>query len=596
MDQKKSYNIFQNILYLIKKSTEFDSKVMSLLVVYSFMIAAVPFFASFLSKYVIDGLVENKALFVISVILTFTITGIITQGLAPYVKSIYEPRIMGIREKFLNLLNKKVMEMDYEYTENPEIGKIIEMAMRAVSDNVSGIEGMLNSLFCMVGILISVIVYSIFIIVFKWWLFIVFALFLVIQIIMHIIQKNHELSKAEEIALCNRKKAYFYYVMGDFRNGKDIRLYNLRDYLGDKYLKACDEALGIQRRILNQRGISQTLENVFKAIKMIGIYLVLFISYREGEISIGQFSFYLSAMVSCDALALQFFKAFVEVISQSVFINDFRYFLELKDYASNENNKGFIIEEINKIEFENVYFSYPGSQDCVLKNVNLTIKKGERIALVGLNGAGKSTLIKLLCGFYRPTSGKIKVNGVDIVEINMESYTNCVSALFQDFQFFSFSIKENIQASVKEDAKKLQQIVDNLNLDSILCKLSKGIETTIYRVLDKDGVELSGGQSQRIAFARALYKNSSIVLLDEPTAALDVIAETKLYNDFNELTHDKTVIFISHRLASTKFCDRIVTLYGGKIDEIGSHDELMQKNGRYAELYKLQAGKYLIDE
>lgn len=335
---------------------------------------------------------------------------------------------------------------------------------------------------------------------------------------------------------------------------------------------------------------------MLKAIKMIGIYLVLFISYREGEISIGQFSFYLSAMISCDALVLQFFKAFVEINSQSVFINDFRYFLELKDYASNEKDKGFVIEEINKIEFENVYFSYPGSQDCVLKSLNLTIKKGERIALVGLNGAGKSTLIKLLCGFYRPTSGKIKNNGVDISEINMESYINCVSALFQDFQLFSFSIKENIEASAKKDANKLQQIVDNLDLDSILCKLSKGIETTIYRVLDKDGVELSGGQSQRIAFARALYKNSSIILLDEPTAALDVMAETKLYSDFNKLTHDKTVIFISHRLASTKFCDRIVTLYDGKIDENGSHDELMQKNGRYAELYKIQASKYQVEE
>lgn len=485
--------------------------------------------------------------------------------------------------------------MNYEYTENPEIGKKLEMAMRAVSDNVSGIEGMLNSLLGMIGAFISVAVYSCFIIAYKWWFFLFLAILSFAGMLAHLKQKNYERSRAEELAECNRKKTYFYNVMGDFKNGKDIRLYGLNQYLENKYTDAGNAGLEIQKDILSVRGFGMTAESILKAFKMLGIYLLLFLSYRNGEITIGQFSFYFSAMTTWDILVQQFLRLFVEIKAQSVFIDDFRNFLELNEYAECDPDHKISIEEIVKIEFEHVDFSYPGNQSCILRDVNFTISKGERIALVGLNGAGKTTLIKLLCGFYTPTKGTIKVNDIDIHDVDKKSYVNCISALFQDYQFFSFSIGENVAASESGDADKMRRIFEKLRLDTMIDKLSKGIHTTIYRVLDKDGIELSGGQSQRVAFARALYKNSSLMLLDEPTAALDVVAETNLYKDFNDLTSDKMVIFISHRLASTKFCDRIITLYDGHIDEDGSHDELMKNAGRYAELYRLQSSRYLSE-
>lgn len=591
MKQKSKYNIFQNIKYLLEKSKEFDKYILVLLVVYSFMIAMVPFLTAFLSKYVVDELVEREYTLVIGVIIIFAVVGTMTKGIAPCIKAIYEPRIMGVREKFINLLNRKVMEMDYEYTENPEIGKKLELAMRAVADNVSGIEGMLNTLFGMIGVFISILIYSIYIVNFKWFLFLFLIAVLLGEMFSFFRQKKYEIKFADDIAACNKKKDYFYNQMSDFQNGKEIRLYTLNRFLTRKYQEANEDYLEIHKKILGSRGVQSSLESLCKAIKYFAVYVFLFAAYKSQEITIGQFSFYFSAMTIYNPLVQQFVKAFIDINAQSVFINDFRDFLELEEYLSEE---GLVIDEIKKITFENVSFAYPGTDKYVLKNINLTITQGERLALVGLNGAGKTTMVKLLCGFYKPTSGVIRVNDCDIRRINRASYIACVSALFQDYKFFSFSIKENITATTNEaDQARLQSVIDSLGLEAILGKLMNGIDTTIYRVLDKDGVELSGGQGQKIAFARALYKDNSFILLDEPTAALDVIAETKMYDDFNRLTKGKTVIFISHRLASTKFCDRIVTLYDGEIDECGSHEELMKRNGRYADLFHLQASKYV---
>ena len=596
MEKRNKTSLMQNIVYLIRKTKEFDHKVMPVVILYAFMIATIPFLTSFLSKFVIDGLMDKRTGFIIGVLMAFLVIGLFTQGLSPYVKSIYEPRIMGVREKFINLLNKKVMDMDYEYTENPETGTKLEMAMRAVSDNMSGIEGMLNGLVGMIGNSISILVYTVFILMYKWWMFLLLIAFLAVQVMIDLAVKRYEVSRAEEMAARNRKKGYLYYVMGDFRNGKDIRLNKLSSYFGTKFEDLGKEVLGIQKDILGRRGVSQSLEYVFKAFKMIAIYFALFYSFRIGEITVGQFSFYFSAIITYDTLMNQFVRAVIEMKKQSYFVDDFRDFMALEDYVASRGKDEVPIPEINEIELEHLSFSYPGTDVEILKDVNLKITKGERIALVGLNGAGKTTLIKILCGFYRPTSGTIKINGIDITRINRKSYIGQISALFQDYNFFSFSIKENIAGDGEIDEERISQIIDDLDMSSLIGKLPKGIDTTIYRILDKDGVEFSGGQNQRIAFARALYKKNSLILLDEPTAALDVLSETKLYEDFNGLTKGKTVLFISHRLASTKFCDRIVTLYDGTIDEVGSHEELLKKNGRYAELFKLQASKYLATE
>ena len=247
------------------------------------------------------------------------------------------------------------------------------------------------------------------------------------------------------------------------------------------------------------------------------------------------------------------------------------------------------------IEFLNVSFRYPRSEKYVLRNVNLTIRQGEHLSVVGVNGAGKTTFIKLLCRMYDVLEGEIRIDGINIKEYSDDEYRKLFAVVFQDFSLFAFSLKDNIILNEKEDEKKLENTLKMAGLYDDAMKLENKFETTIFKSYDEKGPELSGGQQQKTAICRALYRDSPIVILDEPTAALDPIAEYEIYKRFNDLVGGKTAIYISHRLSSCKFCDRIAVFADDIIKEYGTHDELVNiKNGIYAEMYAAQA-EYYID-
>ncbi len=260
---------------------------------------------------------------------------------------------------------------------------------------------------------------------------------------------------------------------------------------------------------------------------------------------------------------------------------------------------GIPVEDTTQIEFtfEDVSFTYPHQNECTLKNINLTIKNKERLSIVGENGAGKTTLVKLLLRLYEPTQGRILLNGIDIREIDYSEYLRLFSTVFQDFKLFAFKILDNITSLDNEsgDLSKVNHCLEKAGLLSKINALEEGVETYLIKIYEENGVELSGGEAQKLAIARALYKDAPIVILDETTAALDPKAEYEIYTKFLSLVDDKTAIFISHRLSSTKFCDRIVVLREGEIAEIGSHSELLAQKGYYAELFSMQAQFYLED-
>lgn len=247
------------------------------------------------------------------------------------------------------------------------------------------------------------------------------------------------------------------------------------------------------------------------------------------------------------------------------------------------------------IEFLNVSFRYPRSENYVLRNVNLTIRQGEHLSVVGVNGAGKTTFIKLLCRMYDVLEGEIRIDGINIKEYSDDEYRKLFAVVFQDFSLFAFSLKDNIILNEKEDEKKLENTLKMAGLYDDAMKLENKFETTIFKSYDEKGTELSGGQQQKTAICRALYRDSPIVILDEPTAALDPIAEYEIYKRFNDLVGGKTAIYISHRLSSCKFCDRIAVFADDTIKEYGTHDELVNiKDGIYAGMYAAQA-EYYID-
>lgn len=245
------------------------------------------------------------------------------------------------------------------------------------------------------------------------------------------------------------------------------------------------------------------------------------------------------------------------------------------------------------IEFRNVSFKYPRTENYVLRNVNLKFKIGEKLAVVGMNGSGKTTFIKLLCRLYDPTEGEILLNNVDIRKYDYKEYMSIFSVVFQDFKLFSFGLGQNVSASFHYNEELAKKCLEKAGFYGRLQSMKKGLETSIYKDLDEEGVEISGGEAQKIALARALYKNAPFIILDEPTAALDPIAEYEVYSKFNEIVQDKTAIYISHRLSSCRFCDVIAVFDGGQIVQRGVHDRLLQDtHGKYYELWNAQAQYY----
>ena len=246
-----------------------------------------------------------------------------------------------------------------------------------------------------------------------------------------------------------------------------------------------------------------------------------------------------------------------------------------------------------EVEFRDVSFKYPNTDFWALRHVNFKFKIGERLAVVGMNGSGKTTMIKLMCRLYDPTEGQILLNGIDIRKYDYKEYHSIFSVVFQDFNLFAFTLGQNVAASTDYDEEKVRQSLMEANFGERLDKLEKGTETYLYRNFEKDGVEISGGEAQKIALARALYKNAPFIILDEPTAALDPIAEAEVYSNFNSIVGDKTAIYISHRLSSCRFCDRIAVFDSGSVVQFGTHDELVaDENGKYHELWHAQAQYY----
>jgi ATP-binding cassette subfamily B protein/ATP-binding cassette subfamily C protein len=257
--------------------------------------------------------------------------------------------------------------------------------------------------------------------------------------------------------------------------------------------------------------------------------------------------------------------------------------------------KDLQLEKVKTIEFRNVSFTYPKSENLILNDISFKISKGEKIAIVGLNGAGKTTVIKLLCKFYPPESGEILINGININEYDYESYLHQMAVVFQDYRLFSYSIKENITNEEIDDSQILE-VIKQVGLDGKITELPLGINSRLNKAYDEEGVELSGGQGQKVAIARALYKNASLVILDEPTSALDPIAEAEIYQKFNDLVQDKTAIYISHRMSSSVFCDYVLVLENGKVVSFDSHKNLMKEtDSLYYKLFTTQAENYQLD-
>ena len=310
--------------------------------------------------------------------------------------------------------------------------------------------------------------------------------------------------------------------------------------------------------------------------------------------SIGNFTLYLGSAATFFQHVISLFDCIVSMLAKSREVDDWRSFLEIDD-GIEEGTVELPKTDTYEFKFENVSFRYPKAEKCALKNLNITLTAGKRLAVVGLNGAGKSTFIKLLLRLYEPTEGRILLNGVDIRSYSRADYYSIFSAVFQDVNIFAYPLSENVSMDTPEntDRKKAEQSLRDAGLGDKLESLSKGVDTELLKVIYDDGIDLSGGEKQKLALARALYKDAPVVVLDEPTAALDALAEASLYENFDKLIGGKTAVYISHRLSSTGFCDAVAMFKDGEMIEYGTHQSLLNAGGAYAEMFRVQAQYYV---
>ena len=383
------------------------------------------------------------------------------------------------------------------------------------------------------------------------------------------------------------------YVM-HYSSGKDIRLYGMGDGLAKRIADFNGNWYYEEIKVSNRAALIRIPMKIIESLLQLTLYTVLIYGALKGEVSVGSIAKY----VSCVTMLLSAVTTLIRSVQTTLLNNTFleRYFSYF-DIPNNMYQGSLTVEKRDDreyyVEFRNVSFKYPNSDTYALKNVNLKFKVGEKLAVVGENSSGKTTFIKLMCRLYDPTEGEILLNGVDIRKYEYNEYMSIFSVVFQDFRLFAFTLGQNVAASSKYDEERVKLCLEQAGFGDRVAEMPDGIETYLYRDFDDSGVEISGGESQKIAIARALYKDAPFIILDEPTAALDPLAEYEVYSKFNEIAGDRTSIYISHRLASCRFCDRIAVFDSGRVVQFGTHDELVaDEKGKYHELWHAQAQYY----
>lgn len=496
-----------------------------------------------------------------------------------------------LRMEYLRGICSKILTMDYTYYENPSFFNEKESVFEAVSSNNVGLEGIYHKMFAIAGKIVSILILSIIISFFHPVIVVVLLLSVFASVLAMRKASHFRHAKKPELNQADRRVSKLYESSANFEYGKDIRLFDLKGRFLQVFRKEIDNFKEVYTVIVNREFTWNHLPAVVSAIAEFVMYAVLTFGVLNG-LSIAHFTMY---MVSVTLLSAKMREAALDIgfiRDQLLYVDDMYEFMNTNLITEN-SERSFLASTPVKIEFVDVSFKYPNTERWVLENLNLTIEPSEKLALVGVNGGGKTTLVKLLSGMYRPTEGKILINGVDYLDMKLADLQGLIAMVSQEVQPLAFSVAENVAASETYDRHRVEECLRQVGLWEKISSFPKDIETSLLKILDEDGIVLSGGENQKLMIARALYKHDTqMMIMDEPTAALDALAEEKIYREMNDIMQGKTAIFISHRIASTRFCDRIVLLDGGNIKETGTHDLLMASGGLYREMFEAQAKYY----
>jgi len=504
--------------------------------------------------------------------------------------------VNAIRMDEMTNLVSQVMTMDLKYYENPAFMDEMEAAMDALRSTDSGLEGIYHRLFSIASDLAAWLALSLIMVSLSPWLLV----FLVLAVLAHIyaaqLVANFRGKIREELNSCERRIRVYGERATDFSYGKDTRLFGMTALISryfkdeiQRFLKLAKFYFGVDSRVNLLRALALVAGDAFA-------FLLLARRVQAG-MPLDWSVLYLSTMASLTPIIMRLGNDLSFVLREFKDVQTTYGFLSMSLISASSSNR-FQTDVPPSITFENVSFRYPNTEQNVLEGLSFHLDAGKRLALVGVNGAGKTTLIKLLTGLYRPDSGRILINGIDYREFSLEDLRRLFAVVFQEVEPIAVTVAQNVAGCLEGfDRQLVQHCLEQVGLWEKVASLPQGMDTQVLKIVVPDGVVFSGGENQKLMIARALYRtHARIMIMDEPTAALDALAEAKIYEEFDQLLDNRTAIFISHRLASTRFCDEIMLLNGGTIAERGTHEELMARNGLYAEMFREQSKYYRLQE
>ncbi|MCR5441542.1 MAG: ABC transporter ATP-binding protein/permease [Lachnospiraceae bacterium] len=515
--------------------------------------------------------------------------------IAGYVDNNTPYRMKHALISFKRELTETMTSMEYSNLENPGVLDAHERIRNVMNVKTQGIEGMMDSTVKCGKLILQIVMAGILISGLNPLLTLILLGLLLLSFI--VIDRTKIKDKElvwDALGPYWRKHFNLGYLTNHFNSAKEIRVYDMKDYIYGKYLD-------INRDILEKYKLSRNIWIRNSAVCMplallqeVSLYAFLIYELSKNNLTVAEFTLYVASVHIFTKALSDFIQEYTEIKKQSLQVADFRAFIDEYRIPDAPVCEMAPVCVKPSFEFSDVTFCYEGQSKNALEHISVKIPYGQRLAIVGQNGAGKTTFIKLLTGLYKPAEGRISLNGEDTSEKTRGDLFRYFSAVFQNVEEYPFTVAENVSMKRYEDTdeKKVHECIERCGLSERIGKLEAGLKSQVLKVIEKDGVDFSGGEKQKLALARALYKDAPVIILDEPTSALDPLAEERLYTSFNDLIGDRTGIFISHRLSSTKFCDKVAMFEDSHLVEYGSHEELMAKKGKYYELYETQAQFY----
>lgn len=586
--------MFKGLWFFVKFGWKCEKRYIIYLVLNQFVNSLIPIVTVVMPRFIINELMGSKRVpyitLYVGILVEYTLLATIISNYLSWTAFTYRTKVSA---EFNIFMHEKTVNADYADLESSKYIEMKEKAKKFLFGNMHGFSYVLDVAVDTIGKTFTLLGVVTIISTLNPLLVLLFVALVLLSTWIESITKKKQIDMSLKLTNIERKWMYYGDLMEDFSYGKEIRINGLGSWLARHERKFANLAIDTYAKS-NSLGIKSGAFNAAMSFIQQAIsYAYLTVQVIHNVLTIGDFSMYVGGVAS-------FSGAMREVMNNIVEVSQYRKYYDAMEEYLNVPCKMRSNEALplpcgdHTIEFKNVSFHYDGQAKYALENINIIIHSGQKLSIVGENGAGKTTFVKLLCRIYDPTEGEILLDGVNIKNIDYDAYMSLFSTVFQDFKLFSFSLKDNVALSKSDIAEdyEVKKALLKAGLSEKLEKLPQGIKTYVYKNFDGDGFEPSGGEGQKIALARALYKNAPIVVLDEPTAALDPRAEYEIYKRFNDLVARKTTIYISHRLSSTRFCDKIAVFACGKIIEYGSHNELLKKNGTYTQLFNMQAQFY----